>query len=145
MTLYAPLDAPSNVDDSLAIFNVSAQGGWVRGPRIRGVLVSPGGDWSRAMPSGVVRLDVRLTVRTDDGALIYVSYGGVERDLPKSATSHPGATLGPKDVGVWLIAPTFETSATKYAWLDEVQGVGRMVEYKDGAGGYVKYEIYSVR
>src|SRR5579883_2306160 len=93
MTLYAPLEAPSAINDSLAIYNVAAQGGWVRGPRIHGVLVPPGGDWSRVMPSGAQRLDVRLTVRTDDGALIYVAYAGVERDRPSSAQAPAGTVL----------------------------------------------------
>ncbi len=81
----------------------------------------------------------------DDGALIYVAYAGVERDRPSSAQAPAGTVLGPRDFSVWMIAPLFETSAPKYAWLNDVQGVGRMVEYKEGAGGYVKYEIYSVR
>lgn len=146
MTLHAPLDPASQINDSLAISNVSATGGWVRGPRIKGALVPPGGDWSRVLSSGVLRLDVRLTIKTDDGALIYVSYNGVERDSPvteqKSKQQH---VIGSEDVKVWMIAPTFETSTAKYAWLNETQAVGKMVEYKDGPGGYVKYEIYAVR
>jgi hypothetical protein len=146
MTLRAPLDPAIQINDSLAISNVSSTGGLVRGPRIKGVLVPPGGDWSRVLPSGVLRLDVRLTIKTDDGALIYVSYNGVERDSPVSeqksnAEQH---VIGPEDVSVWMIAPTFETSAPRYAWLNETQAVGKMVEFKDGPGGYVKYEIYEV-
>ncbi len=147
MTLLAPLDPASQVNDSLAISNVAATGGMVQGPRIRGTLVPPGGDWSRVLPSGVLRLDVRLTIRTDDGALIYMSYNGVERDLPAADQKTPPAphVIGPEGVKVWLVAPTFETSAAKYAWLNEVQAIGRMIEYKDGPGGYVKYAIYAVK
>jgi hypothetical protein len=32
------------------------------------------------LASGVLRLDVRLTIKTDDGVLIYVSYNGIEKD-----------------------------------------------------------------
>jgi hypothetical protein len=146
MTLRAPLDPAIQINDSLAISNVSSTGGLVRGPRIKGILVPPGGDWSRALPSGVVRLDVRLTIKTDDGALIFVSYNGVERDWPASEhESNPEQhVIGADDVRVWMIAPTFETSAAKYAWLNDIQAVGKMVEFKDGPGGYVKYEIYAV-
>lgn len=110
------------------------------------MLVPPGGDWSRVLPSGVLRLDVRLTIRTDDGAVIYVSYNGVERDIPDSEHKVDPAqhVIGPEDVRVWVIAPTFETSAARYAWLNEIQAVGKMVEFKDGPGGYVKYDIYAV-
>jgi hypothetical protein len=145
MTLYAPLDPSSNINDSLSISNVRATGGWVRGPRIKGVLIPPGGDWSRTLGSGVLRLDVRLTIKTDDGALIYVSYNGIERDSDiTESKSKRGEILGANDVKYWVIAPTFETEATKYAWLNEIQAVGKMVGYKDGTGGFVKYEIYSV-
>jgi Protein of unknown function (DUF3237) len=34
-------------------------------------------DWLRVMPSGFNRLDVRLTNRTDDGQLIFMTYCGV--------------------------------------------------------------------
>jgi hypothetical protein len=146
MTLYAPLGASENINDSLSISNVDAKGGWVQGPRIKGVLISPGGDWSRTLTSGVLRLDVRLTIKTGDGALIYISYNGIERDSEVTeAKSKRGETLGPDDVKYWVIAPTFETSAAKYAWLNETQAVGKMVAYKDGPGGFVKYEIYTVR
>lgn len=145
MTLRAPLDPASNINDSLSISNVTATGGRVQGPRIQGVLVPPGGDWSRTLASGVLRLDVRLTIKTDDGALIYVSYNGIEKDSDVTeAKSKRGDVLGANDVKYWVIAPTFETSSPKYAWLNELQAVGRMIEYKDGPGGFVKYEIYAV-
>ena len=146
MTLRAPLDPAVQINDSLAISNVSFTGGVIQGPRIEGVLVPPGGDWSRVLPSGVLRLDVRLTIKTDDGALIYVSCNAVERDGPHSAqkTNPEQHLIGPENVRVRMIAPTFETSAAQYAWLNDTQAVGQMVEFNDGPGGYVKYEIYAV-
>lgn len=59
MTLYAPLDPPQKIDDSLTIYNVGP-GGWARGPRIRGTVIAPAGDWIRVMPAGNLRQDVRL-------------------------------------------------------------------------------------
>src|SRR5580700_8721895 len=76
MTLYAPLAAADAIDASLYVYNVRP-GGWVKGPRIKGTILAPGGDWSRVQPSGASRLDVRLTIKTDDGALIYMSYNGI--------------------------------------------------------------------
>ena len=146
MTLRAPLDPASNINDSLSISNVTATGGRVEGPRIQGVLVPPGGDWSRTLASGVLRLDVRLTIKTDDGALIYVSYNGIEKDSDVTeAKSKRGEVLKANDVKYWVIAPTFETSSPKYAWLNELQAIGKMTEYKDGPGGFVKYEIYAAQ
>ena len=42
-------------------------------------------------------------------------------------------------------APTFQTSAPKYAWLNGVQAVAKMVEVKARDGGYVKYDVFVVR
>ena len=40
---------------------------------IKGKIVAPAGERLRLMPSGVNRLDARLTIRTDDGGLILVA------------------------------------------------------------------------
>lgn len=145
MTYLAPLDAPIAVDGALQIFNVKP-GGWVNGPQIKGTMVSPGGDWLRPMPSGVLRLDVRASIRTDDGADIYVSYNGIIQHSKESAERlMKGEVLTDKDVPYFVTAPTFQTSSEKYAWLNGVQAVGKMVEVKVGAGGYVKYDVFIVR
>ena len=48
-----------------------AQGRW-EGERINADIVAPGGDWAIPSTDGsIMLLDVRQTLRTDDGALIY--------------------------------------------------------------------------
>ena len=145
MTYLAPLDPPVAIDGSLQIFNVKA-GGWVKGPKINGTLASPGGDWLRAMPSAVFRLDVRALIRTDDGADIYVSYNGIIQHSSESAERlMKGEVLTDKDMPYFVTAPTFQTSSPKYAWLNAVQAIAKMVEVKAGDGGYVKYDVFIVR
>jgi hypothetical protein len=145
MTYVAPLDAPIPIDGSLQIFNVKP-GGWVKGPKVNGTIVSPGGDWLRMMPSGVFRLDVRATVRTDDGADIYFSYNGIIQHSKESAERlMKGEVLTDTDMPYFVTAPTFQTSSEKYAWLNGVQAVGKMVELKAGEGAYVKYDVFIVR
>jgi hypothetical protein len=142
MTLYAPLEASQQIDSSLEVNNLRP-GGWVRGPRINGTLIAPAGDWSRALPSGASRLDVRVTIKTDDGALIYISYNGVFKDSEETeARATKGEVLSSKDM-YFVIAPTMQTSATKYDWLNSVQCIGKMVSYKNDS--YVKYDIFVVR
>jgi hypothetical protein len=142
MTLYAPLESGQEIDPSLEINNVGP-GGWVKGPRISGTLVPPGGDWSRTLPSGISRLDVRATIKTDDGALIYISYNGVYKNSADTeARSNKGEVLSSRDM-YFIIAPTMQTSAKKYEWLNGVQCIGKMVSYKSNA--YVKYDIFVVR
>jgi hypothetical protein len=146
MTFLAPLDPPSGVDNALFISNVSATGGWAKGPRIRGTFVPPGGDWLRVLPSGTMRLDVRATLKTDDGALIYITYNGVFKESPANEQkANRGEVLTDKDIAYFVTAPTFETSSAKYGWLNSVQAIAKMVEYKEGKGGYVKYDVFVVR
>src|SRR5918995_4481806 len=52
-------------------------GGEAKGERLSGTLRAAGGDWLLAGADGFGRLDARATIETDDGALIYVSCGGV--------------------------------------------------------------------
>jgi Protein of unknown function (DUF3237) len=142
MTLYAPLEAAQEIDSSLYVSNVRA-GGWVKGPRINGTLLAPSGDWFRVLPSGASRLDVRATIKTDDGALIYVSYNGIFKDSEETeARASKGEVLTSRDM-YFVIAPTMQTSAKKYDWLNGVQCIGKMVSYKSDS--YVKYDIFVVR
>lgn len=142
MTIYAPLDPVHAVDSSLYIYNVRP-GGWVKGPKINGTIVAPSGDWLRVMPSGVSRLDVRATIKTDDGALIYLTYNGIIKDTKESeARSNKGEVLTSND-HYFIIAPTLETSAKKYDWLNGVQCIGKIVE--DKSESYVKYDVFVVR
>jgi Protein of unknown function (DUF3237) len=141
MTLYAPLAPGQEIDSSLEVNNVPP-GGWVKGPRIKGTLVAPAGDWARVLPSGVSRLDVRATIKTDDGALIYISYNGIYKSTEEvEARAAKGEEMTSKDL-YFVIAPTLQTSAKKYEWLNGVQCVGKMVSYKSDT--FVKYDVFIV-
>jgi len=60
---------------------VDVLGGTAEGPKLRGTLLPSGADWLTAGADGVIRLDVRGTLATDDGAHVYVHYHGVARPL----------------------------------------------------------------
>ncbi len=145
MTLYAPLDAPLRIDDTLVVYNVR-EGGWVLGPKINGILVPPGADWFRILPNGSSRLDVRLIIETDDKAFIYMSYNGiVSRSTENADPQKVGEVLTSND-RYFIIVPTLQTSAEKYLWLNDVQCLGKMIEVKSsGKNAFVKYDIYVVR
>lgn len=101
-------------------------GGSFDGPRLRGTVVPPGGDWVRSRSDGSAKLDVRLQLVTDDGNGILMSYQGI---------GVPG------DDGLSIrTAPTFETGAEEHAWLNNVQAVG----IGTSADGTVSYEIYAL-
>jgi len=105
------------------IFIVS--GGTFQGPRMSGELLPGGGDWALIRPEGVLQLDVRATLRTDDGALVYAQYGGL---LVASAEVFQRLTQG-EDVSLdqyYLYTnPMFQTAAPQYDWLNRTMAVGR--------------------
>src|SRR5262245_26936114 len=65
-------DAPQG---TRAIVNVT--GGRFEGPRLKGTLGVPTGDWVTVRGDGSFKLDARVTLRTDDGALILMTYNGI--------------------------------------------------------------------
>jgi hypothetical protein len=90
----------------LSIFPVI--GGSFEGERLRGKVLAGGGDWVTARADGTFELDLRVTLETDDGALIHMTLSGVRDDA-----NHYLRTL-----------PRFETAAPKYAFLNRLLAVG---------------------
>ncbi len=93
--------------------------GTFEGDRLRGtVQPSPGGDWLLLRNDGVLCLDVRMTLKTDDGDLIYMSYKGM-RHGPKEVMErvNKGEAVDPA-LYYFRAVPVFETSSVKYGWLN---------------------------
>lgn len=99
---------------TLSIFPVI--GGAFEGERLRGKVLSGGGDWVTARADGTFELDLRVTLETDDGALIHMTFSGVRNDA-----HHYFRTL-----------PRFETAAPKYAFLNRLLAVGVGEGHRDG-------------
>ena len=84
--------------------------------------------------------DVRLTLRTDDDAVIYVTYRGVRHGpadiMDKIAR---GEVVAPNSYYL-RCAPFFETAAPRYDWLNRIVsiGVGRREPFA------AVYEIYEI-
>lgn len=100
-------------------------GGSFEGERLRGeVIGAPAGDWLLQLADGTTLLDVRLTLRTDDGASIYMSYRGL-RHGPADVMARlaAGEAVDPKSY-YFRIAPTFETASEKYGWLNRILAIG---------------------
>ncbi len=146
MTYEADLELPQVINDSLYIYNC-IPGGWARGPGIRGSFIGPCGDWLRIMPSGVARLDVRATLKTDDGELIYITYNGIIKHSEKSYQKLVnGERITPEDGIYFITAPTIETTSEKFGWLNGVQAIGKMVEVQiSPERSYVRYDVYVLR
>ena len=108
-------------------FIAPVSGGHFEGPRVKGTIVPPGGDWVHSRPDRSAHLDVRLQLVTDDGQPILMTYQGIGI---------------PNDEGLSIrTAPTFETGAEDYAWLNNVQAVG----IGQSVTGSVTYRIYALQ
>lgn len=145
MTLYVPLERPLSAADNLKIWNIRSQGSWLSGPGIKAKIVNPAGDWARVLPGGQIRVDVRLTLETEDAQIISMSYNGIVQ-LKGDALQRlmRGEAITAQDA-YFVIAPTFETRSEKYSWLNGVQAVGKMVSFKRGDDSHVQYEVFRVK
>ncbi len=103
---------------------VGVHGGRFEGPRLKGTVLDGGGDWILSRPDGALQLDVRITLQTNDEALIYMTYRGI-RHGPEEVIERlsRGESVPPSEY-YFRITPAFETGATDYAWLNRICAVG---------------------
>jgi len=103
---------------------VPVTGGSFEGPKLRGTVEPGGSDWILLRPDGALQLDVRLTLKTDDGALIGMTYRGY-RHGPSAVIErlNRGEAVDPSEY-YFRTAPYFETSAPLYDWLNRIVSVG---------------------
>ena len=100
-------------------------GGEFSGPGLSGTVLPGGADWITQV-SGHSALDVRITLVTDDGASIYMSYRGIV---------HNG-----EDGLYWRVTPLFTTASEDYDWLNHIICVGKSKQVE----GKVAYDIFRV-
>jgi len=116
-------------------------GGHFAGDRLRGaVLPHAGSDWLLQRGDGAFQLDVRVTLQTDDGDLVGMTYRGVRHASPEvSARIARGERVEPHEYYL-RTTPLFETASERYAWLNGVVAVGVGERLPDG----VIYDVFEV-
>jgi hypothetical protein len=142
MTVHADLKPPVDIGmgpyGTRLVFDVT--GGHFEGARLRGTLLSSGGDWQLLDAEGAGHLDVRITLETEDGARIYVQFYGVivmnehvNRALTQGGTTAYGDTY-------FMTQPRYETGDARYKWLNRVMAVaeGRVVP------SAVEYQVFEL-
>tara|TARA_R110000824_G_scaffold85425_3_gene212286 strand:+ start:3204 stop:3665 length:462 start_codon:yes stop_codon:yes gene_type:complete len=98
-------------------------GGRFSGDRLNGKVL-PGADWVINRPNGVMEIDVRLPLQTDDGAMIYLNYQGRFLAQPDAmARFAKGALLKPEEYSL-AISARLESGAEQYLWLNNVVAAG---------------------
>ncbi len=100
-------------------------GGTFGGPAIEGTVHPGGADWITQV-AGHSSLDVRITLETDDGALIYMSYTGI-------VSAGAGGLY-------WRVRPIFHTASEKYDWINHTVFVGKNKQ----VAGKVAYDIFRI-
>jgi Protein of unknown function (DUF3237) len=110
MTLRLATSATQEIGSTphgtLTIFPVV--GGSFEGDRLRGKVLAGGGDWVSARGDATLTLDLRVTLETDDGALIHMTFTGMRDDANR----------------YFRTVPRFETAEPKYAFLNRLLAVG---------------------
>lgn len=99
-------------------------GGAFTGERLAGEILPGGGDWVLTRRDGVSDLDIRMTLRTVDGALIYLSASGLfEVSNEDRKRIQAGEDIDPSSY-YFRTTQRYETSADKYLWLNARISVG---------------------
>jgi len=107
------------------------QGGSFEDEPLSGEVVS-GNDWQSVRADSCVKLEVRLVLRTTDGALIVMTY--------QSLRAGPPAVVEKLDTGeevdpatyYFRMSPMFETGAPKYDWMNRIIAIGTGYRRADG-------------
>jgi hypothetical protein len=116
-------------------------GGRAEGPDFHAeVLASGGADWQIVRPSGSSVADIRYTLKTDRGALLYVQSRGVRHGKPDVlARLAAGEDVDPSEY-TFRTAVSIETSDPDLAWLNDGVFIG--VGGRQPSG--VSYDVYLV-
>jgi hypothetical protein len=99
-------------------------GGSFEGDRLSGVVMDGGSDWQAVRADGSTTLDVRLLLKTNDDAIIAMTYRGVRHgpaDVIKRMEK--GEAVDPASYYFRIIS-MFESAAAQYDWINRIVAVG---------------------
>ena len=107
-------------------------GGAFEGERLSGEVLDGGSDWQSVRADGATVLNVRLVLKTTDGALITMAYPGL-RHGPAAIIEaiERGETVDPASY-YFRIAPSFETASETHGWLNRILAIGIGQRQADG-------------
>jgi hypothetical protein len=93
-------------------------------------MVGPSADWLTLTPGGLILPDVKLAIKSHDGAIVLIQYAGRMRFVPGEES-------------VAIVAPVFETGDQRYEWLNSVQAAAKGVMSADLSR--MEYEVFELQ
>jgi hypothetical protein len=137
--IAAPLSVGMTLRGERRIIPIT--GGRFAGEKLSGDVLPGGADWQLVRPDGTALLEARYTLRTKDGALVYVRNRGV-RSGPPDVLGRLARGEGVDPASYYFrTRPEFETGAPQYAWLNDLLAVCSAVR----AANAVTLDFYAVR
>ena len=135
MTLRVTVAAPQNIGPGPhgTRRTVPLTGGTFEGARLRGTVL-PGGsaDWLLLREDAVLEMDLRATLRTDDGALVSMKSFGLRHGPPAViAAIGRGETVDPATY-YFRTTPRFESADPRYTFLNRLVAVATGDRRADG-------------
>ena len=112
-------------------------GGRFEGQRLSGEVLDGGSDWQTIRGDGATALDVRLNLKTEDDALINMTYRGIRYGPVDVMQRMERGEVVDASSYYFRVNPLFETSAKKYDWINRVVAIAVGHRRADGP-------IYSV-
>lgn len=97
---------------------VPITGGTFEGPNIKGNVVPGGYDWQLVRTDGVVEIDARYLLQTDDGDLITLTNTGLRHGPPEVMQRLAKGEEVDASEYYFRSIPIFETGNAKYNWLN---------------------------
>ncbi len=122
-------------------FTYVVRRGRCEGPRIAGDILPGGGDWILFGTDRVARLDVRGTLRTDDGALIHITNTGRVQMSREIADRFAAGELIRHDEMMARSSPLFDTDDPRYRWINAIHTVA----INEVSLSEVRYRVFAVR
>jgi hypothetical protein len=145
MLIQPAMDVGQGPDGHRMIF--MHKSGNFEGPKLRGEIIPmSGGDWARIRANGSGAIDVRVCLKTHDGAIILMTYVGrmvaspenFEYFMDYSKPDDPESAEARYYLRTNIL---FETGDERYAWLNNIVAIGKG---RSGDGGMIQ-EVFAVK
>lgn len=97
---------------------VPITGGTFEGPNIKGKVITGGYDWQLVRTDGVVEIDARYLLQTEDGDLITITNTGLRHGPPEVMQRLAKGEEVEASEYYFRSIPLFESGNAKYNWLN---------------------------